>query len=91
MIQMLYLPIKLPVLFHFPEQGTHLLETEKELPAVQHSAVQRLDPLTKIKLQLFPIDEVTCLGLQKVFIILGCQETKLDVYATESDIYVLQL
>ncbi|KAF8012032.1 hypothetical protein BT93_I0226 [Corymbia citriodora subsp. variegata] len=47
------------------EQGTYLLEMEKELPAVQHSPAQRVDPLTKIKLQLFPIDEVTCLGLQK--------------------------
>lgn len=47
------------------EQGTYLLETEKELPAVKHSPVQRVDPSTKIKLQLFPVDEVTCLGLQK--------------------------
>ncbi|KAI6699718.1 hypothetical protein NL676_014042 [Syzygium grande] len=47
------------------EQGKYLLETEKELPAVQHSPAQRLDPLTKIKLQLFPIDEITRLGLQK--------------------------
>jgi len=53
-------------LLHFPEQGTYLLETEKELPAVKHSPVQRVDPSTKIKLQLFPVDEVTCLGLQKV-------------------------
>ncbi|XP_030461901.1 TSL-kinase interacting protein 1 isoform X2 [Syzygium oleosum] len=42
----------------------HVLK-EKELPAVQHSPAQRLDPSTKIKLQLFPIDEVTRLGLQK--------------------------
>ncbi|KAI3441077.1 uncharacterized protein J3R85_002743 [Psidium guajava] len=47
------------------EHGTCILETEKELHAVQHSPVQRIDPSTKIKLQLFPIDEVTRLGLQK--------------------------
>ncbi|XP_030535037.2 TSL-kinase interacting protein 1 [Rhodamnia argentea] len=47
------------------EQGTYFLKTGKELHALQHSPVQRLDPSTKIKLQLFPIDEVTRLGLQK--------------------------
>lgn len=47
------------------EQDMYCLETGKQLPAVQHSPVQRLDPSTKIKLQLFPIDEVTRLGLQK--------------------------
>lgn len=46
--------------------GTYLSGTTKELPALGLCPGQTYLPHTKIKLQLFPIDEVTGKGLEKV-------------------------
>ncbi|GAV69441.1 hypothetical protein CFOL_v3_12942 [Cephalotus follicularis] len=40
-------------------------ESTKRLPFVELCPGQKLDPSTKIKLQLFPIDEDTCIVLEK--------------------------
>lgn len=46
--------------------GTYLSSTAKDLPALELCPGQTYLPHSKIKLQLFPINEVTCKGLEKV-------------------------
>lgn len=45
-------------------------ETRKEVTTLELKSGKVVDPSTKIKLQLFPVDEVTRIGLEKVS--LGC-------------------
>lgn len=47
-------------------KGECLLETTKKLPGLNFYPEQILHPSAKIKLQLFPLDEGTCMGLEKV-------------------------
>ncbi|XWS29432.1 hypothetical protein CRYUN_Cryun24cG0029200 [Craigia yunnanensis] len=49
----------------FETRTTNFVEEITKLPALDINTAERLHPSAKIKLQLFPINESTCLGLEK--------------------------
>ncbi|XP_057972298.1 TSL-kinase interacting protein 1 [Malania oleifera] len=49
----------------FPDKAAHLMETTKNVTMLKLGSGNTLDPSVKIKMQLFPIDENTRIGLEK--------------------------
>lgn len=49
-----------------PDRGVQSSETTKRLPVIDFCQGQTLLPHSKIKLQLFPVNEGTRIGLEKV-------------------------
>lgn len=54
------------VVVKYPVKGTCLMKSATKSPVFELYPGKILHPLAKIKLQLFPIDEKTHMGLEKV-------------------------